>query len=216
MGASENFYERYWRDGADTYSGDHQGYAVHFRKWMADVIPGLGKNPRILEVGCGDASFTKSLSTFSERVTGIDISEAQIAINAHKYPEIAFVPHDISTTLPFDTDSFDLVWCSEVLEHLYEPGFALQEAHRVLRPGGMLMVTVPYHGLFKNLCIVLFRWDRVFDPEGPHVRFFTRKSLVRLAVKADFKNIVVKTCGANRLLVDLCFSSNILLQATAS
>ena len=48
------------------------------------------------------------------------------------------------------------IWCSEVLEHLFAPLSVLVEIHRTLRPGGVALVTVPYHGLVKNIAIALF------------------------------------------------------------
>ena len=82
---------------------------------------------------------------------------------------------------PFADAQFEAVWCSEVLEHLFDPAFALREMHRILRPGGRLLVTVPYHGGLKNVLIALFKWDEHFAPHNPHIRFYTKRTLARLA-----------------------------------
>jgi SAM-dependent methyltransferase len=71
----------------------------------------------------------------------------------------------------------DVVWCSEVLEHIPDVAHALLEVRRVLKPGGRLLVTVPYHGRFQAAAIALTRFEAHFDPLGQHVRFFTRRSL---------------------------------------
>ena len=76
------------------------------------------------------------------------------------------------------TASVDLVWCSEVLEHVADTEHLLLEARRVLRPGGRLLVTVPFHGRVKAALIGLLRFDAHFDPLGQHLRFYTR-SLAR-------------------------------------
>ena len=109
--------------------------------------------------------------------------------------------------------SFDVIWCSEVLEHLFDPGFALREMNRVLARGGKMLVTVPHHGIFKDVLIALFKWEEHFAPDNPHIRFFTRKSLARLAVSAGFVEIETKTCGMNKPLRDLIVATNILLKA---
>jgi SAM-dependent methyltransferase len=165
-------------------------------------------------VGCGDASFTTELARYSSRVTAIDISAGQIAENARRFPGIAFRQHDVSERLPFADGAFAVVWCSEVLEHLFDPAFALREMHRSLRPGGRLLVTVPYHGGFKNLLIALFKWDEHFVPSNPHIRFYTGRTLSRIADAAGFRSIRIKTCGMGRPLRDLFVPTNILLRAT--
>jgi SAM-dependent methyltransferase len=208
-----DYYEKYWTHGLEQYSGDNQGYARNLRKWMAAELRDISRDAAVLEVGCGDASFTRYLGTYSSRVTAIDLSASQIERNRRAHPEIKFFQHDVARPLPFADASFDVIWCSEVLEHLFDPGFALREMHRVLSPGGSLLVTVPHHGLFKDVLIALFKWDEHFAPDNPHIRFFTRSSLSRLAATAGFVGIQTKTCGMDRPLRDLVVATNILLKA---
>ena len=209
----KDYYDKYWTTGHDQFSGNNQGYAGNLRKWMAAQLRGLPKDAPILEVGCGDGSFTRSLAGHSSRVTAVDISHSQIERNARAHPEIKFVQHDLAQPLPFAPESFDVIWCSEVLEHLFDPGFALREMQRVMAPGGRLLVTVPYHGMVKDVLIALFKWDEHFVPTNPHIRFFTRKTLSQLAASAGFEQVQTTTCGMNRPLRDLIVATNILLTA---
>ena len=63
----------------------------------------------------------------------------------------------------------------------------LKELNRVLKPGGVLILTTPYHGLIKNLLLVLFNFDRHFnDLNGGHIRFFTVRSLTNLLEECRF------------------------------
>ena len=64
----KSYYEKYWTEGRAGYSGDTQGYAANFRDWMRAELEGLSHNSEVLEVGCGDASFTKNLAEFAPRV----------------------------------------------------------------------------------------------------------------------------------------------------
>jgi ubiquinone/menaquinone biosynthesis C-methylase UbiE len=116
--------------------------------------------------------------------------------------------------MPFDDASFDFIWCSEVLEHLFSPLAALKEIRRVLKPGGQFRCTVPYHGLLKNLGIALFAFERHYDPEYPHIRFFTKKSLKALVQRAGLNVTQVGACGSNLGLRDVLVKTNILLAAT--
>jgi len=210
----KHYYESYWSAGKRTFSGSNQGYAPNFRRWLAAELRDLPPNAAVLEVGCGDASFTTELAKHSTAVTAIDISAGQIAENAARFPGITFRQHDVAECFPFADGAFEVVWCSEVLEHLFDPAYALREMHRCLRAGGRLLVTVPYHGRFKNILIALFKWDVHFAPGNPHIRFYTKRTLSRLAEGAGFESLRLKTCGMRRPWRDLFVPTNILLRAT--
>lgn len=209
----KDYYDQYWTSGRTQYSGDNQGYAANFRQWMRTELEDLPGDANILEVGCGDGSFTRQLAEHSSRVTAVDISASQVERNALAHPKIKFAQHDVALAFPFENGAFDVIWCSEVLEHLFDPSFAVREMQRVLAPGGRLLVTVPYHGMFKNVMIALFKWDEHFVPTNPHIRFFTRRSLSQLAASAGFIDVETSTCGMNKPLRDLFVATNILLKA---
>jgi 2-polyprenyl-6-hydroxyphenyl methylase/3-demethylubiquinone-9 3-methyltransferase len=214
--SQKGYYERYWAEDRRGHSGDNQGYASNFRNWMRSELACLRPNAPILEVGCGDGAFTKTLAECSSSVTAIDISAHQIERNTRAQPEVLFLQHDLMEPLPFDNDRFEVIWCTEVLEHLFDPGFALREMFRVMAPGGKLLVTVPYHGLFKNVLIALFKWDEHFAPTHPHIRFFTRRTLSQSVAAAGFREIQTSTCGMNKPVRDWFIATNILLKATKS
>lgn len=73
------------------------------------------------------------------------------------------------------------------------------EMNRVLRVGGILILTTPYHGLCKNIMITLAGFDNHFNNiEGDHIRFFTKKFLCRLFDKYGFQLIDTKYIGRIR------------------
>lgn len=213
-----DYYDRYWSEGYK-HTGQRQGYAPNFLRWMErELAPATGdpRRHRGLEAGCGDASFTGAFARFHAETHAIDISPTQIEENQKHHPGVLFRAHDLGVKLPYPDDHFETVWCSEVLEHLFDPLFALREFQRVLRPGGSLLVTVPYHGPFKNVLIALFKWEHHFDPEYPHLRFFTDRSLGTIARKAGFSEVKFTTCGMSKPLRDFLIPTNLLMRATKS
>ncbi len=82
--------------------------------------------------------------------------------------------------------SFDVCYCSEVIEHLFNVQGFVAEVHRLLKDGGMLVLTTPYHGWLKNLLVVTLRFDQHFSPTGGHIRFFSKKSMRQCLERGGF------------------------------
>lgn len=93
----------------------------------------------LLDVGCGEMPFRSLLPT-SVRYTGIDVPEA-MSFGMDEHDDI--VTFD-GANIPFPDASHDAVLCTEVLEHAVDPLKLIQEMYRVLRPGGVCLVTVPF------------------------------------------------------------------------
>jgi ubiquinone/menaquinone biosynthesis C-methylase UbiE len=98
----------------------------------------------ILDAGAGTGNVTQVLAVPGARVTGIDFCAPALERCREKIPDAEFRQADLTQPLPFETDSFDKIACSVVL-HFLDPArqqFALSELFRVLRPGGLLAVSV--------------------------------------------------------------------------
>jgi SAM-dependent methyltransferase len=156
------------------------------QRMLRDALGYLPPGARVLDSGCGSGVFTAFLSHLGFDAVGIDISATVIGYARQRYPELRFEVASLDDRLPFQNNEFDAIWCTEVVEQLFDVPAALTELNRVLRPNGTLVLTTPYHGLLKNVVIAVVGFDRHFDPCGPHIRFFTRRSLRRCLGGAGF------------------------------
>ncbi len=96
---------------------------------------------RLLDIGCNRGSYASVYSGGS--VVGVDISLTALRAAAERVPRGSFVLADAQQLSCLASSAFDVVLCSEVLEHLLAPDRVFQACYRVLRPGGTLLLTTP-------------------------------------------------------------------------
>ncbi len=142
----------------------------------------------ILDVGCGEGFTLQKLyeNKIGKKLVGIDHQEIAIDIGKKIHPKLKLETGDIYH-LPFKAGSFDLIICTEVLEHLEDPKKALKELARV--PKKYLMLSVPNEPYFmlanflrgKNIT----RWGNDIE----HINHWTSKGFQRFAEKEDLKVI---------------------------
>jgi ubiquinone/menaquinone biosynthesis C-methylase UbiE len=171
----------------------------------------------LLDVGCGDGIFLAAidakhrLSARDWKLHGIDVSEAQISA-ARRRP-YSFSHNNVEEGIPFPDSSLDIVFCGELLEHLYDPDAFLAECHRVTVPGGFLVVTTPNLQAWYNRLLFLAgvqplfyetstrstaigagplrRLKRGTTPVG-HVRVFNHRALRDILSSQGFHVVAVR------------------------
>jgi SAM-dependent methyltransferase len=142
-----------------------------------DLVP---RPPRpgavALDVGCREGAQTRWLEALGYEVTSIDVEPA--------FERASVV--DADRPLPYPTGSFDLVWCSEVIEHLKDPAASLSELRRVLRRGGTLVVTTPNSRawFYRALALVGLPPRRLQHPGHKH--FFGEQDMRALFPRGRF------------------------------
>lgn len=100
----------------------------------------------MLDLGCGTGELARAAAAAGMRVTACDVSAEMVRRAASRDPRrtIAWVQLDPCwRTLPFEAAAFDAVVAASVLEYVDEPCVVLRECARILRPGGLMMCTVP-------------------------------------------------------------------------
>ncbi len=114
--------------------------------FISDVLKkSLPKNSNILDVGCGNGVISRHLGREGFDVTGIDVSEKTIAIakaNTVNLPQVKFIKKSAEELVEAG-EKYDAIICSEVLEHLSNPGSLLNVLRSSLKDNGKLIVTVP-------------------------------------------------------------------------
>jgi SAM-dependent methyltransferase len=113
-----------------------------------DALP--GGLERLLDAGCNSAEATGSYRHKARHVFGIDPSEAAIARGRAAFPDLDLRVGSLEA-LPYPDGHFDAVVCLDVLEHVKDELAAINELHRVLAPGGLLLLSTPHRGAFSIL-----------------------------------------------------------------
>lgn len=120
------------------------------RTLVGDLAERLPDKARILEAGCGLGGWVRFLKDQGHDIVGIDFEEEVVARVNKDDPELAVTLGDV-TALAFPDGDFDAYISLGVVEHFEEgPQVALAEAHRVLKPGGLAFVTVPFLNPFRR------------------------------------------------------------------
>jgi ubiquinone/menaquinone biosynthesis C-methylase UbiE len=161
------------------------------------LLSAVNSGDRALDLGCGAGDFTAALAGAGANAVGVDVAEAALVRARTRHPGLDFRLAAIDCPLPFEDNAFDVVWASEVIEHVADTARWLSEVRRVLAPRGTLLVTTPSHG---RLRVALGGIDRFSDPLGDHLHLYTRASLRSLLEDFGFGEISVRAAGGPPLL----------------
>jgi SAM-dependent methyltransferase len=152
---------------------------------LVAFVHSLGDAERALDVGCGDGRLTAELSAL--KLCAVDVSAVALERARQRLGSDAdLIEIEPDQPLPLEDARFDLVLCAETLEHVRDVQLLLSEIRRVLRPGGSLGVTTPAHSRLTGLKLFVRGFENGFDPLSPHLRFFSKRSLVRVLGELGF------------------------------
>lgn len=149
------FIENYWTEVWDKVGGpngkfDNIWRQEHF-KIMNPYLKQLKKNSITLDAGCGLGDWVFALESIGFKTIGIDVSKKVINRLNELFPNYGFLNHDIRKT-DFENNKFDAFFSWGVFEHFESgPGSCIDEAFRILKPGGFLFITVPMDNIRHSI-----------------------------------------------------------------
>ncbi|HUZ75741.1 MAG TPA: class I SAM-dependent methyltransferase [Stellaceae bacterium] len=180
-----------------TVERNWQIFRDFIRRWARD---GDAARPvRTLDCGCGDGLNLRALAAIAaeldrrQYLVGCDYNGLRLGrVRSAKLAEAAF--RGSLLALPVAAGAFDILLCNHVLEHIVEDDVALREMHRVLAPGGLLILGVPNEGCaFARLRNKLLQ--RNIARTTDHVQFYRKATLLQRMAAAGFRIEDFRTIG---------------------
>lgn len=156
------------------------------------------RNPRemrILDVGCGSGRISQELIKLGYQVAGLDFSEEAVkkAVASRVSAKRANLDEGIQET----DQSFDVVWAGDIVEHVFDPMGLLKESARVLKPGGVMLITIPSDvGLVSRIKMLfgISHQEQMYYTSGfyKHHTFFTPRLIRFMLKKAGLREEVFR------------------------
>ncbi len=151
---------------------------------VESIVSGeLAAGSRVFDLGCGNGALARRLGALGYDVHGVDPSEQGIAFARAQDPDTKLSRGSAYDPLREQYGTFPVVVSLEVVEHVYHPRRFAACVAELLEPGGLAIVSTPYHGYWKNLALALAgKWDGHFTAlwDHGHIKFWSVQTLSEL------------------------------------
>jgi methionine biosynthesis protein MetW len=162
---------------------------------IESMLRGIEKpGSTLLDIGCWDGGLTLERGRLAgaDTLLGVEVYEQPAEQASHRGIEVARIDLE-AQALPWADESVDIVVCNQVLEHLKNIWLPMSEMHRVLRPGGHAILSVPnLASLHNRVLLALGRQPTSIRLLGPHVRGYTLRAFADLIEWSDAYEIELK------------------------
>jgi 2-polyprenyl-3-methyl-5-hydroxy-6-metoxy-1,4-benzoquinol methylase len=195
---SRSYHEQLWEGVPEGLApADKRLRETFLLEWACRASECVDRPLRVLDIGCGEGYFAAALAQRGAEVVAVDVAEEPLRRARALLPGLDARLVEPEAPLPLEDSSFDVVWSGETIEHVADTSQWLSEVRRVLRPGGLLVLSTPDHGRLSRLRMALSRgaFEAHFDPRSDHLRFYTRRVLAALFADFGFEDVVVFGAG---------------------
>lgn len=165
------------------------------QKYFANISQA---DQRVFDLGCGNGSVATVLSHQGLAITGIDPSSEGIRQANSAFPELKLSEGSAYDDLHSRFGAFPAVVSLEVVEHVYAPRDYAATLFSLVQPGGIAIVSTPYHGYLKNLALAITgQMDQHFTVlwDHGHIKFWSMQTLTQLLTEAGFANVRYRRVG---------------------
>jgi 2-polyprenyl-6-hydroxyphenyl methylase/3-demethylubiquinone-9 3-methyltransferase len=181
---------------ADGDLNDSHGYLLPA---VIDILASSAlRGQHLFELGCGNGSVAAELTKRGYDVVGIDASREAIEQANRHHPSLKLEAGSAYDALSAKYGQFPMVLSLEVVEHLYTPRQYAASVYDLLLPGGVAIISTPYHSYWKNLALALTgKLDAHFTAlwDHGHIKFWSMETLGALLTEAGFVNISFRRVG---------------------
>lgn len=181
-------------DYADYYEGRDISTPAFVAKRLDEIVrtfEPIRKNNRLLDIGCGSGAMLEAAQRNNWQAEGAEVSISAVDhVRANGFK----VFHGFLQDANYPDNYFDVVTAIELFEHLPMPSEVIEEAARILRPGGVLWATTP-HSKGASGRLLGLDWSMISPPE--HIQLFSVKGLRMLLKTSGFNNVKISTLGVN-------------------
>ena len=154
----------------------------------------VGKNLEVLNLGCGPGYDSHEFVKAGHHVTGVDFQQHLVNFSLKNKNQQEALVADLNEKFPFADAKFDLIFCSEVVEHLPIIDDFLEECSRVLKKNGTMLFTTNNPAYVKHRIRLLFG-NADFFSHPTHVQLYTPKKFCQLLEKHNFRVLSVENIG---------------------
>lgn len=184
------------------YESKPEGYYGVAREEMLPFLPSAAR--KVLDVGCGCGGFGLSMKKFRKDITdiwGIEPNREAALIAEGVYDKVICSTFD-ENVMGLAGQQFDAIIFNDVLEHLIDPQSVLKVCKQYLAKGGCIIASIPnilYFNVFFNQIILKQDWEYTGSGilDNTHLRFFTRKSIIRMFEQTGYKVASIEGINAN-------------------
>lgn len=171
-----------YQSAAATYDDQYLWKIVH------QLLPAPPR--KLFELGCGNGVAAHRLAKIGYEVIAVDPSTSGIAQGKSAFPELQLFVGSAYDDLAAIYGQFPIVLSLEVIEHCYDPRRYVRTFFDLLEPGGLGIISTPYHSYLKNLALALSgKLDAHFTVlwDGGHIKFFSAATLTQLLLETGFE-----------------------------